>query len=111
MNEPKIGTEAVLEEIHHERKRQVVVEGMSRLHDDAYTRNELALAAMSYCQSGSVAAFDTTPLKVRPPIFWPWSKDWWKPKDKRRDLTRAAALVVAEIERLDRKIAMTGSCV
>ena len=43
-------------------------------------------------------------------IPW-WSKDWWKPKDKRRDLIRAAALIVAEIERLDRKIAMTGSCV
>jgi hypothetical protein len=27
---------------------------------------------------------------------------WWKPKDRRRDLVRAAALIIAEIERLDR---------
>ena len=111
MDEPKFGADLVLEEIRHERKRQVVIEGRSRLHDDAYARNELALAAMSYCQSGSVAAFDTTPLKVQPPIYWPWAKEWWKPKNRRRDLIRAAALIVAEIERLDRKHATGGSYV
>ena len=43
----------------------------------------------------------------RRPVFlrrwWPWSLDWWKPKDPRRDLVRAGALIVAEIERLDRQ--------
>ena len=34
---------------------------------------------------------------------WPWDSGWWKPKNRRHDLVRAAALVVAEIERLDRK--------
>jgi hypothetical protein len=38
----------------------------------------------------------------RPPQQWPWLSKWWKPKDRRRDLVRAAALVIAEIERLDR---------
>jgi hypothetical protein len=33
---------------------------------------------------------------------WPWSREWWQPKDRRRDLVRAGALIVAEIERLDR---------
>lgn len=35
---------------------------------------------------------------------WPlsWAKSWLKPKDRRRDLIRAAALIIAEIERLDR---------
>jgi hypothetical protein len=33
---------------------------------------------------------------------WPWADKDWKPKDRRRDLIRAAALIVAEIERLDR---------
>ena len=31
-----------------------------------------------------------------------WGLDWLKPKSPRRDLVRAAALIVAEIERLDR---------
>lgn len=33
---------------------------------------------------------------------WPWSREWWKPKNPRRDLVKAGALIVAEIERLDR---------
>ena len=39
------------------------------------------------------------------PYDWPasWSTDWWKPKTPRRDLVRAAALLIAEIERIDRK--------
>jgi hypothetical protein len=37
------------------------------------------------------------------PEMWPWSREWWKPRNSRRDLVRAAALIVAEIERVDRK--------
>ena len=38
------------------------------------------------------------------PFGWPhtWDASWWKPKDRRRDLVRAGALIIAEIERLDR---------
>jgi len=35
-----------------------------------------------------------------------WAREWWKPKDRRRDLIRAAALIVAEIERLDHALRM-----
>jgi len=38
---------------------------------------------------------------------WPWNMVWWKPKNYRRDLVKAAALLVAEIERLDRKAQST----
>lgn len=34
---------------------------------------------------------------------WPWPSKWWKPKSQRRDLVRAGALILAEIERLDRQ--------
>ena len=33
------------------------------------------------------------------PPHWPWALNWWKPKDRRRDLIRAGALIVAELER------------
>jgi hypothetical protein len=34
--------------------------------------------------------------------FWPWSIDWCKPGDRRQNLVKAGALIIAEIERLDR---------
>lgn len=37
---------------------------------------------------------------------WPWTgwaTEWFKPKDDRYNLVRAAALLLAEIERLDRR--------
>ena len=37
-----------------------------------------------------------------PPPSWPWVRRWWKPTDRRRDLVKAGALILAEIERLDR---------
>ncbi len=38
------------------------------------------------------------------PEGWPesWASCWFKPKDRRRDLIKAGALILAEIERLDR---------
>ncbi len=41
-------------------------------------------------------------LRSGVPFRWPWSSKWWKPKDRRRDLVRAGALIVAEIKRLER---------
>jgi hypothetical protein len=34
--------------------------------------------------------------------FWPFERSAWKPKSPRSDMVKAAALIVAEIERLDR---------
>ena len=36
------------------------------------------------------------------PLFWPWDGNRWKPSTPRNDLIKAAALLIAEIERLDR---------
>ena len=37
-----------------------------------------------------------------PPSMWPWTSEWWKPSTRRRMLVKAAALILSEIERLDR---------
>jgi hypothetical protein len=37
------------------------------------------------------------------PRNWPWDASWWKPLDRRSNLVKAAALLIAEIERLDRR--------
>jgi hypothetical protein len=101
--------ELVILEIARERERQIEVEGWSSQHDDTHRDGELALAAGSYCESAARPLL----LSRKPgaayavPKLWPraWSLEWWKPQTPREDLIRAAALIVAEIERLDRPAA------
>lgn len=92
----------VLREVFTERERQIVHEGFDASHDDDHGDGQLCLAATAYCQSASTCLSDTSVLSGKPPSYWPWSPAFWKPKTSRRDLIRAAALIVAEIERLDR---------
>lgn len=92
-----------IEEIAAERRRQVDVEGWTTGHDDAHDSGELAKAAG--CYAWAAAQSDVLRQAFRsPPPTWPtgWSDAWWKLKDRRADLVRAGALIVAEIERLDR---------
>jgi hypothetical protein len=106
-----------LRDVVAERMRQVAGEGWTAAHDDRHASGELANAAACYA---------LTPIGGRPDIkedprleivdrVWPWwnvhdngdrlynrAKAWWKPSTRRRDLVKAAALILAEIERLDR---------
>lgn len=72
-----------------ERQRQIHKELWTTAHDDKYEDNELSRAAACY-------ALGVT-------AYWPlkW-QGWWKPTSRRRDLVKAGALILAEIERLDR---------
>ena len=79
-----------------ERRRQINIEGWSSHHDDQHSYGEMALAAGCYAMFG--LCFNAGD----PPKYWPWDKKWWKPSDKRRNLVKAAALIIAEIERIDR---------
>lgn len=89
---------AVVQEILSERYRQVEREGWSAEHDDKHASGELALAAATYCVT-AVERSNTSVIEK----LWPWDWSWFKPGTDRRDLVRACALIVAEIERLDRK--------
>lgn len=80
-----------------ERLRQRRVEGWTPEHDDRHTNGELADAAALYA---SLQVRHLTGFEV-----WPWAAEWWKPTDRRRDLVKAGALILAEIERLDRAAA------
>jgi hypothetical protein len=94
----------VIDEIAAERRRQIEQEGWTQRHDDDHTNGALADAAACYAMHSAKGTILTGDAYVRSaaPMFWPWSKGWWKPKDRRRDLIRAGALIVAEMERLDR---------
>lgn len=106
--------------IADERRRQVEVEGWTVEHDDDHPDGALAQAAAAYAVNAT-APSSQIDIKVGrrgqwfnggwcglPTLIWPpsWSKEWWKPKNPRYDLVRAGALIVAEIERLDRAAAV-----
>lgn len=80
-----------------ERCRQVAAEGWTPEHDDEHATGEMSRAAACYAQYGDWAAYRNTA-----PNDWPWHESWWKPSDSRRNLVKAAALILAEIERIDR---------
>ena len=77
-----------------ERQRQISAEGWFPEHDDQHDGGDLAFAAACYATA--------TPEGFSDIVQWPWDAKWWKPKGPRRNLVKAGALILAEIERLDR---------
>lgn len=86
----------VIDEIRQERVRQIKVEGWTAEHDDEHSSGEMAKAAACYALDAARAQ------EYRERSYWPWDWSWWKPRTPRKNLIRAAALIVAEIERIDR---------
>ena len=97
-----------LVEIEAERRRQIEREGWTREHDDAHEEGEMAAAASCYALPPDDREGIVRGKRVHlsqssgAPVNWPWDVTWWKPGDRRRELIKAGALIVAEIERLDR---------
>ncbi|EPJ9678967.1 hypothetical protein [Pseudomonas aeruginosa] len=88
-------------DVQEERRRQITAEGWTPEHDDEHDNGEMARAAACYALAGSSAPNDgTAALLVS--LAWPWDQQWWKPTSALRDLVKACALALAEIERLDR---------
>lgn len=81
-----------------ERERQQSVEGWTPEHDDQHKDGEIAGAAACY----ALTSITHWARQVTIARMWPWASEWWKPKNPRYDLVRAGALILAEIERLDR---------
>lgn len=86
----------VIVEIERERERQIGSAGYDWQHDDRHSTGDLARLAAMYA--------NPQPDRVHEAMRASWGDvpEWYKPKDRRRDLIRAAALLVAEIERIDR---------
>ncbi|HHF0699400.1 TPA: hypothetical protein ACPIBI_001941 [Pseudomonas aeruginosa] len=80
-------------DVQAERRRQVEAEGWTPEHDDLYCAAELPRAAAAYILNGA---------NDEAPAIWPFVAKWWKPRDARSNYVRASALILAEIERLDR---------
>lgn len=102
---------AAARDVLAERQRQISVEGWTPEHDDGHKNGDLAIAGACYAsnaatwlQRGSDALREDY-RSLSPGARWPWLIEWWKPTNERRDLVKAGALILAEIERLDRAAA------
>lgn len=109
-----------LQDVIAERQRQINAEGWSTEHDDEHDAGELAAAAIAYALNAAdvlnPASQGDGDYGMNPPDVWPWDAGWWKPSGSndnqhgaRRDLVKAAALILAEIERIDRAVAKARS--
>ncbi|SFJ08143.1 hypothetical protein [Aerobium aerolatum] len=99
-------------DILNERARQMNEESWTPAHDDQHADFSLSRAAIAYAACAAAGPIDRTiidaygaaGLTAFLKALWPigWSTQWFKPTSRRRDLIKAAALLMAEIERLDR---------
>lgn len=106
---PQWASQALLD-VAAERRRHIEVEGWVTEHDDEHDTGELASAAAAYAEASPMAGEVGAEYGPGdPPESWPWEDDAWKPTGQRRMLVKAGALILAEIERLDRKAFHTNS--
>lgn len=98
----RVGLTDAARDVLDERHRQIYAEGWTPAHDDQHDECEMALAAIVYAESA---------VGYHPscPDTWPWSPKWFKPTTPRRDLVKAGALILAELERLDRAALLNGA--
>lgn len=96
---------AATRDVIAERDRQIKAEGYDLEHDDAHQNNEIAAYATFYAMPPATRNWPAQETGYG--MTWGQAiipADWGPPKtcDRRQELVKAAALLVAEIERLDR---------
>lgn len=103
VQEPLRGMTSALSDVVAERARQVEAEGWTPEHDDEHKNDEIAALACFYAMPPGVREWsapdgygDTLGYAVRP---CGWAV---KTGDRRDELVKAGALILAEIERIDR---------
>lgn len=89
-----------------ERIRQIDEEDFDERYDRRWTTGQLTQAAMCYAAEdirfkGYELYHKASAAEHSEPLFWPWNSRWWKPKDRKRNLVKAGALIAAEIDRLE----------
>lgn len=82
-----------IELIAAERKRQIEVEGYNTKHDFNEPLDSIVAGAVSY------ALVDID--KNQAEKWWKWEWKFWKPKDRKRNLIRAGALIAAALDKIE----------
>ncbi len=96
--------------IADERARQIEEKGFNANSDAYYTLDELALAAIVYALPEErrrdiylLAGVHVCVTRSMQEALWPWDPVWFKPGNRIRELTKAGALIAAEIDRLQQR--------
>ncbi len=100
-----------IELIAAEHQRQIEREGFTLQHDDSERPGALTMAAVCYATIAGSSDGMRDMLRYSVPRYWPqhWRNSWWKPGQDNthaariRELTKAGALLAAEIDRLQRQ--------
>lgn len=91
-----------------ERRRQIEEKGWTHDHDDEHVLGEIAALAAFYAVPDGVRDWDFSSTGYGDTLAEALLPNGWTTKaseDRRRDLVKAGALILAEIERLDRAAA------
>lgn len=90
-----------------ERKRQIEELGYTYENDSLYADEELARAGATYAtpEKAQIVWDGSITSHIRSNL-WPWEKKYWKPtpEDRIRELTKAGALIAAQIDYLQNKM-------
>lgn len=106
-----------IELIAAERERQITAEGWTPDHDDKHDCFEITDAAMCYLSVAGPVSAGAKIGDIKPYNLdfttgepqWPWEEESWKPSQNPiHNLVKAGALIVAEIERIQRREAGKG---
>lgn len=97
-------------DVQAERRRQITAEGWTPEHDDEHACDEIAAFACFYAMPPAARDWDTSSTGYGDTLGEAILPEGWEPKtgDRRRELVKACALALAEIERLDRATATQG---
>lgn len=111
INDDKLFFIQGINDVSAERLRQIEEEGYGYNNDDKYPGGELAAAGACYAMH---AAWNLAPINAGKdlpgtPAWWPFDVVHWKPADPRRNLVKAAALIIAEIDKIDRRETKNGN--
>jgi len=94
-----------IELITEERKRQIEKEGWTPEHDDLHDRGQLADAGAYYALTEETIDFVNDSWgNDRCLHIWPFNLNWLKrtPENRIKELSKAGALIAAEIDRINR---------
>ena len=83
-----------------QRKRQIEELGYDYENDSLYANNQLSDAAICYALSEADRDIENEEGVSLNVAIWPWDKKDWKPtpNDRVRELTKAGALIAAQID-------------
>ncbi|WP_131931159.1 hypothetical protein [Burkholderia sp. SRS-25] len=98
-------------DVRTERRRQIAEKGWTEEHDDAHACGEIAALAAYYAMPASVRDWPSADTGYGCTFGQAILPYGWSAKigdDRRGELVKAGALILAEIERLDRAAALAG---